>query len=106
MTAADKDCIYWRARIERLITREVKEVKGLEQITGAEVFLIDLGVRVDVGVGDLAHLPEDVLEDEVPPCASRVVVSGVLPADRDTDWGHSTSFSLLGLMELESQIER
>ena len=77
-----------------------------EQIVKVNIFMIDKGLEKMVELSDLASLPAELAFTEFPPCATRMVVSGAVPGDRDTHWGVATKNSLLSAMELEKQQER
>ena len=102
IAASHEALVYQRARVVRWIT-EVEEDE--EKIVKADVFLIDFGRKVEVDVSALASLPAELGETHFPALARLVVVSGVVPGDRDTHWGLATHLSRCQ-MELESQHER
>ena len=104
IAAADEECVYQRARVVELITKKVGE--EVEKIVKVKVFMIDKGLEEEVERDDLARLPAELSVTEFPPCATRLVVSGAVPGDRDTHWGVATTISLLAMMDLERQEER
>ena len=103
IAAADENCVYQRARVLELLTKEEGE-EG-EQIVKVKVFMVDKGLEETVQPSDLASLPAELSVAEFPPCATRLVVAGVVPGDRDNSWGVATTISLLAMMDLERQHE-
>ena len=104
IAAADMECVYQRARVLELITKEVGDEQ--EKIVKVKVFMIDKGLEQTVSLSDLASLPAELGVTEFPPCARRLVVSGAVPDERDTHWGVSTTMSLHAMMDLERHQER
>ena len=105
IAAADGDCVYQRARVLELLTKEGEEEEG-EQVVKVKVLMIDKGLEETVLPSDLASLPAELGPNVFPACATRLMVAGVVPGDRDSSWGVSTTISLLAMMDLETQNEK
>merc|ERR1719369_1686489 len=82
VAAAGDDGVYKRARLERLVYRVKGQVQELEKV---EVFNVDYGEREFVKPVDVCSLPQHLGVEMFPPVVVRVVVSGIMPRDRDWD---------------------
>ena len=103
IAAAGDDGVYKRARVVALVYHRKEQ---MEKLVAVEVFLIDCGVKEEIQLEDVSQLPPQFGLDNYPAGAVRVVVSGVVPGDGDTDWGSQAMMHLLAKLDLGSNKDR
>ena len=102
IAAAGDDGVYKRARVVALVYHRKEET---EKLVGVEVFLIDCGLKEEMKLEDVTGLPSQFGLDIYPAGAVRVVVSGLVPGDGDTDWGSQVMMYLLAKLDLGTNKE-
>ena len=103
VAAAGADGVYRRAKLVEMVYKVKDE---MEELVSVVVFYIDTGITGDVEMSDIAALPDMFNTDQYPAAATRAVVSGVVPGDRDTDWCHAAMMHLSANMKLGCYADR